>query len=178
MGVNNSRVKLVKEAEGKVLELGVGTGANLPFYQYSQIDELILLDRSKSNHLELTNDKVSFVKSDVTNLPFEDNSFDTVVFTLLFCSVDDVSKGLLEVKRVLNPNGKIIFIEHVLPEKKGYKRAFKILNPIWKTFSQGCQLTKDFKQSLKMNGFNIKKENKFGKTVFISGIATVNNQIV
>ena len=53
--------------------------------------------------------------------------------------------------------------------------TIKMINPIWKTFSQGCQLTKDFKQSLKMNGFKIEKENKFGNTVFISGIASVNN---
>jgi len=174
MGIRKVRKILVKRAYGRVLEIGAGTGANLPFYNMDQIEELIVTDQVISKHLKSSHDQITFVEADATVLPFEDSSFDVVVHTLVFCSVDDVNQGLLEIKRVLKPQGTLLFIEHVLPHKKGMKRLFKGINPVWKKISSGCSLTKDFKQSLDENEFTLQKQGTFLNTVFYYGIAQSN----
>jgi len=172
-GINQARRRLMTQAVGSVLEIGSGTGANLKFYNFDLITDLTITDKKLSKRIKkLDSKETTFIEADVTDLPFSDDSFDTIVHTLVFCSVKDVSKGLLELKRVLKPNGKILFIEHVLPENKFLKRTFRFINPIWKTLASGCNLTRSYEDSLKVEGFEISDLSKFMKTVFISGIAT------
>lgn len=171
MGIRQARKILMSKAQGSVLEIGAGTGANIPFYDMTKVTQLVVTDQERSKHLKWVHEHIQFVQADATNLPFEDDHFDMVVHTLVFCSVSDVNKGLQEVKRVLKPNGTLIFIEHVLPHKKGMKRLFKGFNPIWRTFSQGCSLTKDFEQGLLENNFKTIKQGTFLNTVFYYGIA-------
>ena len=121
-GINQARRRLMTQAVGSVLEIGSGTGANLKFYNFDLITDLTITDKKLSKRLKKLDSKdTTFVEADVSDLPFSDDSFDTIIHTLVFCSVKDVSKGLSELKRVLKPNGKIIFIEHVLPESKFLK---------------------------------------------------------
>ena len=173
MGIKKARTILIKRASGDVLELGAGTGANLIHYDFNQVKSLVVTDRTRSKHLKLMEDKVSFVQADATALPFPNQQFDTVVHTLVFCSVDDVDAGLQEIKRVLKQDGRLIFIEHVLPHKKGMRRLFQWINPVWRKVSQGCSLTKDFGSSLARHGFAIERQGRFLNTVFFYGIATV-----
>ena len=173
-GIRTARKRLMKLVKGSVLEIGSGTGANIPFYNMDEIDQLVITDKKLSKHIDVYREleKVELVETSVTSLPYKDQSFDTIVHTLVFCSVDDVMKGLSELKRVLKPGGKLMFIEHVLPHKKGYRRLFKTINPIWRTFAGGCNLTRSYEESLITSGFQIEQVNRFMSTVFISGIAT------
>ena len=84
-----------------------------------------------------------------------------------------VEQGVCELKRVLKPNGRLLFIEHILPEKKRMKRLFKMINPFWKRIASGCHLTRDYEQSLLDNGFTITHSAKFMNTVFVYGEATI-----
>jgi ubiquinone/menaquinone biosynthesis C-methylase UbiE len=174
MGIRKARKNLIPKITGKVLELGAGTGANLKLYNFNKVEELVVTDKDKSKHLELPVFKnVKYLNVDATKLPFEDDYFDYIAHTLVFCSIDDVDRGLQEIKRVLKPTGKIVFIEHVLPEKRGFKKLVEKVNPVWITFSQGCNLNKDYLSSLQRNGFEIEYLKKFNNTIFVSGIAFV-----
>ncbi len=171
-GIRQARKKLMFQASGSVLEIGSGTGANLKFYNFDLITDLTITDKKLSKRIkEVDQRQATFVEADVSKLPFSDNTFDTIVHTLVFCSVVDVSKGILELKRVLKPNGKIIFIEHIMPEHTFLKRTFKFINPLWKKVASGCNLTRSYQDSLEEEGFEISELNKFMKTVFVSGIA-------
>lgn len=175
-GIRIARSRLIPKAKGNVLEIGAGTGANIVHYDMPNIDNLILTDKVLSKTIKRTELNNTTIKEiDVMNLPFEDNTFDTIVHTLVFCSVPNVEKGLLEMKRVLKDTGKIIFIEHVLPEKRFLKRSFKMINPLWKRVASGCNLTRDYLSSITSIGFKVTESNRFMRTVFISGIAYKND---
>lgn len=174
-GIRKTRAKLLQHACGKVLEIGAGTGVNVKYYEPQCIDELVITDQKLSKHLRhKQQDHITFQQVDATKLPFDANTFDTVVHTLVFCSVNDVDQGLQEIRRVLKPEGTLLFIEHVLPQKHGIRRLFQTVNPIWRLFSKGCSLTKDFESSLMKNGFQIQQQDAFMNTVFVYGVATVN----
>lgn len=171
-GLRKSRQSLVPKAYGSVLEIGSGTGANIQYYDFNQVEELIVTDKKLSKQIQKRyGNKLQLVEVDVQVLPFKDQRFDTIVHTLVFCSVDDVSKGLAELKRVLKPDGQIIFIEHVLPETGFLKKLFRFINPVWKKVASGCNLTRSYQDSLHVAGFEITALNQFTNTVFISGIA-------
>lgn len=172
-GIHRARSILIPQASGKVLELGAGTGANGPHYDNERIEELVITDRKRRKHLAIVSTKATFVVADAMNLPFDDNSFDTVVHTLVFCSVPDVDQGLREIKRVLKPGGQLIFIEHVLPHKHGWRRLFRTINPLWRVVASGCNLTRDFPASLTKHGFSVHPEGRFMNTIFYYGIATM-----
>ena len=112
------RRKLLAAAEGRVLEVGAGTGFNLPHYP-AGVGDLTLTDgldgmlRRATRRAGRLGRKVTTTKAPVESLPFEDGSFDTVVASLLLCSVDDQDRALGEIKRVLKPGGQYLFLEHV-----------------------------------------------------------------
>ena len=175
MGIKKARKELIPRASKKVLEIGSGTGVNLRYYKFEEIDELTLSDYVIGKHLKGLHkddkDKFHLVELDVQTLPFEDNSFDYVVHSLVFCTVPDVDKGISEIKRVLKGNGELIFIEHVLPEKKLLKKLFTFATPAWKKIGSGCHLNRDYISSLEKNNFNILFNKKFMNTAFIYGVA-------
>jgi len=176
-GINHARKEIIPLAKKNVLEIGSGTGANLEFYNINEIDKLVLSDYKISKKLVDNidsvgyKDKIELVELDVLDLPYEDNSFDYVVHSLVFCTVKDVDKGLTEIKRVLKDDGKLLFIEHIIPDKNPLKSLFKILTPAWKLIGSGCHLNKDYISSLKRNDFDILFHKKFMKTAFIYGVA-------
>jgi len=178
--LGTQRQILMKSAKGRVLEIGSGTGVNLKYYDFQGIDSLILSD-FKLNPLlstqvkKLNQDSIDIKSFSVESLPFEDDSFDTVVVTLVFCSVYNVSNGLNEIKRVLKNDGKFIFIEHVLPEKQPLKEVFNTVTPIWKVLASNCHLNRDFLESLNESGFDYELNKRFFKTAFVSGIAKSSN---
>lgn len=175
-GIRVARKELIPKAYGDVLELGAGTGVNLKYYDYSKVDSLLLTDRRISKTLKKIVPKNATLKEiDAMTLPFPDNSFDCIVHTLVFCMVKDVDKGLQEIKRVLKPNGTLLFIEHIDPENKTIRNFFKVFNPFWKVIVHGCNLNRHYDKSLESNGFVIKSLKKFMRTVFIYGEAFYNN---
>jgi ubiquinone/menaquinone biosynthesis C-methylase UbiE len=172
MGIHKARKRLIPQVKGTVLEIGSGTGVNLKYYDMAQVEKLIVSDKVISKKLkERAKDQIELLELDVHALPFEDKSFDYIVHTLVFCSVDDVEVGLKELRRVLKDDGTLIFIEHILPEKHGLRGLFNFINPLWNSFADGCNLNRDFETSAKESGFNITCSYKFMNTVFVYGKA-------
>lgn len=128
------RKKVIRQASGKVLEIGVGTGNNLGYYPRGC--EVIGIDLSQGM-LEKAREKawvtripVKLMEMDAQNLQFPDNMFDTVVATCVFCSVPDPIKGMKEIKRVCKPNGKVIFLEHVRSDNPILGKIMDFLDPL------------------------------------------------
>ncbi len=173
-GLALRRRELLQRASGRVLEIGVGSGANLPFFRRADIRAYTGLDLEIG---ERTRRRVrrrfpesKLVSASVEQLPFEDGSFDTVVFTLVFCSVDDPEKGLAEVRRVLAPGGTVLFMEHVAPQHRPWRPLFHVATPAWRRIASGCRLNRDTVNALKRAGFLVEVRERFNG-VFVSGVA-------
>lgn len=173
-GIRNARSKLIPKAKGNVLEIGSGTGVNLKHYNFDGIKELTMSDQILSKKIKKrSNGKFNLIELNVEDLPFEDNTFDFVIHTLVFCSVNNIEKGLSEIKRVLKPDGTLFFIEHILPEKHHLKKLFNFVNPAWTKFASGCNLNRDFIETVKQNDFEVIYSKKFMNTVFVYGEANL-----
>ncbi|RTR28145.1 class I SAM-dependent methyltransferase [Robertmurraya yapensis] len=131
------RVDLLSQVSGKVLEVGIGTGVNLQYYP-NQITSLTGIDFSRGM-LEHAKDKVisgdfefpiELREADIQDLPFPDNSFDSIVSTCVFCSVPDPIKGLMEIRRVCKPTGQIYMLEHMRSDKELIGLVMDVLNPL------------------------------------------------
>jgi len=134
MALKKWRLEVMKGLEGKVLEVGVGTGKNIPYYpddiDITAIDfSSKMLDKARSK-AEKFKKNVGLSQMDAQNMDFMDNTFDMVFTTCVFCSVPDPIKGLKEIRRVCKPNGKIIMIEHVRSENKIIGTIMDLINPI------------------------------------------------
>ncbi len=134
MSLKKWRLEVTKDLKGKVLEVGVGTGKNIPYYtddiDITAIDfseKMLAKAREKANKL---NKKVELIQMDAQNMNFADNTFDMVFTTCVFCSVPDPVKGLKEIRRICKSNGKIIMIEHVRSEQKVIGLVMDIFNPL------------------------------------------------
>ncbi len=128
------RTEVLSSLKGKCLEVGVGTGKNIPFYpdgiDMTAIDfSEKMLEKAKFK-AETLKKNINFIHMDAQNMDFKDNTFDSVFTTCVFCSVPDPVKGLMEIKRVCRSDGKIIMIEHVRSEKKVIGLIMDIFNPI------------------------------------------------
>jgi ubiquinone/menaquinone biosynthesis C-methylase UbiE len=141
-GLSEVRHGLVGDATGRVLEIGAGTGANLPHYA-AGVESLVLTDpetpmlrrlqRAARQHGPLA----QVLQAPAEDLPFEDDSFDAVVSTLVLCGVDDQPRALREVRRVLRPGGRLLFLEHVRSDDPGLARFQDRINWL-NRFCVGC----------------------------------------
>lgn len=168
------RKKYIHGIKGKVLEIGGGTGINIA--HYNNVD-LVMTDLEVSevlkNRLKDSNLKYEICNCGVTDLPFEDHSFDYVVSTLVFCSVEDVAKGLKEIQRVLKTSGRLIFIEHVHPKEQPWRYIFNILTPLWKRLASGCHLNRDYIKALESENFILEDKTYVFGTKFVAGSAKI-----
>lgn len=173
--LTKKRQLLLKNVNGTVLEIGAGTGVNFKHYPYQTMEQLDIIDveltEKVKHYLFPKSLSVSQHKASVEKLPFPDQTYDYVVFTLVFCSVGDPLKGLQEIKRVLKPEGKIIFMEHVLPTQNPWKHLFHSLNPAWVKIAHGCHLNRETLKTIEQAGFKIEQSERFFKGSFVSGIA-------
>jgi len=171
-GIARLRRRIIPRAEGNVLEAGAGTGVNLKYYDQGLIASLILSDHSPGRllHKRAYSCGAEVVKADVTQLPFEDETFDTIVFTLLFCSVQDPSRGLAEIRRVLKPGGKIIFLEHVLGCSRFTRAMQHSLTPFWRLISGNCHLNRETFDLIAGSGFAIEERMTNAGCVLSAGI--------
>ena len=122
--LSHLRSEVIAKAEGKILEVGVGTGKNLSYFPYTS--DLIGIDfssgmlniaRRKAAQIGLTH--ITLIEMDIEAMSFPDNTFDTIISTFVFCTVPHPDKGLHELYRVLKPGGKAIFLEHMKSDSKG-----------------------------------------------------------
>jgi ubiquinone/menaquinone biosynthesis C-methylase UbiE len=131
-GLANHRAALLADASGDVLEVGAGTGLNL--MHYPAVSSLTLTEpmpgmvRRLSGHVEQSPLSATVLRAPAEDLPFDDDSFDTVVSTLVLCSVDDQPRALREARRVLRPGGQLLFLEHVRSDDPGLARKQDRMN--------------------------------------------------
>ena len=156
------RARLVPAARGRVLEIGMGSGLNLPFYG-AQADEVIGLDPSSSllrmaeERTAGTQAPVTMVEATAEAMPLEDASFDTVLTTWSLCSIPDAKAALAEVRRVLKSSGAFIFVEHGRAPDKGIARWQDRITPVWKPLSGGCHLNRSIDSLIRESGFAVRE---------------------
>lgn len=156
------RETLLKNLLGEVLELGCGTGANLAFYP-STIQHLILAEPDRYMREKLTVKLLEYQYRQVTVLDYDgslinlqNDSIDAVVCTLVLCTVTDPEQTLSEIYRVLKPQGKLIFIEHVAATNNPDRLKWqKRLAPLWKIIGCGCHVTRDTEKNILQAGFQL-----------------------
>jgi ubiquinone/menaquinone biosynthesis C-methylase UbiE len=139
------RRRTLAQAHGRILEIGFGTGMNLQYYPPSvrrieAIDPDMDLDRYSAPRIAASNIEVDFHHLDAAHLPFAAESFDTVTCTLTLCSIADVEHALGEIRRVLKPGGRFLFLEHGLSPEAGVARWQHRLTPLQKRVAGGCHL--------------------------------------
>jgi ubiquinone/menaquinone biosynthesis C-methylase UbiE len=154
-GLGRWRRWLVGGAAGRTLDVGCGTGRNLPLIEASA--HVIGLDPARESLLAARRraPRVPLVQGDAQALPFRDGTFDTVVSGLVFCSVPDPARGLVEVKRVLKPGGALRMLEHVRAQGRWKARAQDRLQPLWTRLSGGCHPNRDTERTVQTAGFSI-----------------------
>ena len=159
--VSYQRKKVVPMAEGKVLEIGIGSGLNLPFYDKSKIDEIWGLDPSAelSEMAKKVADEelmeVKFISSGAEDIPLPDNYFDSVLVTYTMCTIPEVQRANQEIKRVLKDNGKIIFCEHGEAPDHNIRKWQNRINPLWGKLAGGCNINRKIPSLIQESGFDI-----------------------
>ena len=161
-GFGEVRQKYIGPLSGKILEIGVGSGANLRYYSnnaevFGVEPSPKMLARAKKKLAALKNPNITLELGRAKELRFPDNYFDYVVSSLVFCSVDEPLKAISEVKRVLKSGGKTIFIEHVPSQNKTLNFMLKTLNPLQKAIV-GCDLQRDTGVLIRQSGLKLLKE--------------------
>jgi ubiquinone/menaquinone biosynthesis C-methylase UbiE len=142
-GLAERRRELLAGARGRLLEVGAGTGLNLDHYP-DGIEELVLVEpegamvRKLEQRLAEVGRDAGILEADAEGLPFPDEHFDTVVCTLVLCSVGDPGRSLEELRRVLRPGGSFLFLEHVRSDDPRTARLQDRVNPVWRFVSNGC----------------------------------------
>ncbi len=148
-------------AEGRVLEIGAGSGLNFNFYDPGKVRYILALDPSRvmwsmaQKQLENVSLNVEFVEGVAENIPIEDNAVDTIVSTYTMCSLRDLAASFSEFRRVLKPTGKLVFCEHGrAPDTSVYKWQ-NAIGPVWKRLGGGCHLNRDIPGIIKTGAFKI-----------------------
>jgi ubiquinone/menaquinone biosynthesis C-methylase UbiE len=147
-GLHRMRTGLLAEARGRVVELGAGTGLNLDLYP-DEVEELVMVEpdphmakRLRSRAAESARE-ATIVEAPAEDLPFGDDSFDTAVATLVFCTIPDPGRALDELGRVLKPGGRLLFIEHVRSEEPRLAAWQDRLEKPWRFLGDGCHPNRD-----------------------------------
>ncbi|GIR88396.1 MAG: S-adenosylmethionine-dependent methyltransferase [Gammaproteobacteria bacterium] len=159
--VSRQRQKVVPLVEGKVLEVGIGSGLNLPFYDKSKIDELWGLDPSEElsdmarKVADRENIVVNFISSGAEEIPLPDSYFDSVLITYTMCTIPEVARANKEIKRVLKRGGKLIFCEHGEAPDENIRKWQKRINPFWGKLAGGCNINRKIPSLIQNAGFEI-----------------------
>lgn len=153
------RERVISAARGRVLEVGIGSGLNLPFYS-PQVKELIGLERAPlllamardaSNRVPLP---VTFIEGSAEAIPLDGKSIDTVVTTWTLCTIPAAVQALGEMRRVLRPGGQLLFVEHGLAPDAGVRKWQNWLTPAWKRIGGGCHLNRPIQALIEQAGFS------------------------
>ncbi|GAF52542.1 class I SAM-dependent methyltransferase [Psychrobacter sp. JCM 18900] len=159
--VMKARSKIVPQALGKVLEIGIGSGLNLQFYDANKVSSIIGVDPAAQMQ-SLARERaagigipVEVIAVDVQGIHADTDQFDTIVMTFTLCSIDDPVAALREMARVLKPNGRLLFCEHGLAPDSSVERWQHRLTPFWKPIAGGCHLDRDIPALIREGGFAI-----------------------
>jgi SAM-dependent methyltransferase len=159
LGMAKLRRELLAEASGRVLEIGAGTGMNLRHYP-DRLEELVFAEpvegmaRLAERRIGRRPGAARLVVAPAERLPFPDSSFDTVVSTMVLCTVEDTGQAIAEIRRVLAPGGRLLFIEHLRSENDRGARWQDRLERPWAAFADGCRCNQQTLGLLSAGGFS------------------------
>lgn len=165
--VARQREKVVPQARGRVLEIGLGTGRNIPYYDPSRVSQIVGVDPALRMHhladrrIARAGLNVELIGLSAEKLPAADASFDTVVCTYTLCTIPDPVAALAEMKRVLVPGGRLLFSEHGAAPDANVARWQARIQPIWKPLAGGCHLDRDIPTLLKEAGFRTQMQSGY-----------------
>jgi ubiquinone/menaquinone biosynthesis C-methylase UbiE len=154
------RARVVAEAQGQVLEVGIGSGRNLPFYR-RDVESVLGVDPSEGllamarPHTAWTHFPVQLRQAAVEDLPVDDRAIDTVLMTWTLCSVADPVRALSEIRRVLRPGGSLLFVEHGRAPEPRLQRWQDRLTPVWRRLAGGCHLNRPIDQLVERSGLHL-----------------------
>ncbi len=161
--VMKTRKQIVPLADGRVLEIGIGSGLNLSFYDPAKVSVIVGVDPSAAMQ-KLAQQRAAQISIPVEMVALElgqiqaaDASFDSIVCTFTLCTIPDAGAALKEMRRVLKPGGKLLFSEHGLAPDLPVVRWQNLITPLWKPFSGGCHLNRDIPALIRAAGFNIEQ---------------------
>ncbi|KJR44006.1 type 11 methyltransferase [Candidatus Magnetoovum chiemensis] len=160
------RAETLKGVSGDVLDVGFGIGFNVPYYPKDVIS-VTALEPSEGmirRAVQFITDKarpVKFVKNRAETMPFRDNEFDAVVSSAVLCSVGDLSRSLGEIRRVVKPQGRFYFFEHVRADNKKDIGLQNLFNPLNRRVFCGCNLNRDIERAIIEAGFTIVEIERF-----------------
>jgi len=153
------RGRVVPLAWGTVLEIGIGSGLNLPFYEPGRVQriwgvdpspEMWALARKRAERLSID---CKYIEAGAEEVPLADESVDSVVVTYSLCTIPEPLSALAEMRRVLRPGGSLVFCEHGLAPDERVRRWQHRLNPVWRCLGGGCNLNRDVPALLQAGGF-------------------------
>lgn len=160
-GVREQRERVVSLAAGRVLEVGMGSGLNLPFYDRERVELVWGLEpsagmrRKAEPAIEASDIEVRVLDQPGEHIPLDDASIDTVVLTYTLCSIGDWRAAMEQMRRVLKPDGTLVFSEHGLAPDEPVRRWQHRLNPMWNVLAGGCHLDRPIVEGLEGSGFRI-----------------------
>jgi ubiquinone/menaquinone biosynthesis C-methylase UbiE len=154
------RERVVGAAEGRVLEIGVGSGRNLPFYRAAAREIYALEPASRlvamaRNAPRATTMPVTFIEASAEAIPLDEHSVDTVVMTWTLCSIPEAVAALAEMRRVLRPGGRLMFVEHGQAPDARVRWWQDRLTPVWRRIGGGCHLNRPIRGMIESAGFRI-----------------------
>lgn len=161
--ITRQRKKIIPRVAGRVLEIGVGSGLNLPFYDFRKIKSLAGLDPSAEmiamakTRARKLRAEIRFLAASADRIPLASRKIDTVVVTYSLCTIPNILPALQEMNRVLAPGGKLYFCEHGLSPDPGVKGWQNRLTPFWKHLAGGCHLNRDIPGLIRTGGFCIQQ---------------------
>ncbi|WP_431804005.1 class I SAM-dependent methyltransferase [Halobacillus andaensis] len=169
--IENIRKDLIKYADGHVLEIGAGTGLNFPYYRQVSAVEAVDPDLAMINYAFKRGKKavpaIKFHEGRAEDLPFKNKQFDSIVATLVFCTIADPKLAIKEIERVGKPGSKVLLFEHVKSEQR-WKAAFQEkITPIWKRVCGGCHLNRDTVHLIQESSIVIDSLESFRDGLFI-----------
>ncbi|MGC6472315.1 MAG: class I SAM-dependent methyltransferase [Parvibaculales bacterium] len=163
--ISKQREKVVPQCKGRVLEIGIGTGHNLAFYDPDKVDFVYglepssaMVDRARPLAGKMPF-PVEFLGLPGEEIPLEDNSVDTVLLTYTLCTIPDPLKALVQMRRVLKPDGRLLFSEHGRAPDRSVRKWQDRLNGTWGKIAGGCNINRDIPALIASGGFTITDHN-------------------
>ena len=164
--ISYQRKKIVPEASGTILEIGIGSGLNIPYYQKSRVNKVIGLDPSEQlckmakKTADDNNFSIDFLVNGAEEIELPSNSIDTILLTYTLCSIPEPYIALKEIMRVMKSDGRILFCEHGIAPDEVVQKWQNRINPLWGKLFGGCNINRDIPNILKNGGFKINSLDK------------------
>lgn len=159
--IDYQRNKVVPHAQGRVLEVGMGSGLNMPFYTADKVELVYGLEPNlkaqemAAEKISASDVKVDFIGLDGQEIPLDNDSVDTVVLTYTLCTIPDAAKAMTEMRRVLKPGGQLLFSEHGKAPDEAVVKWQNRLNGTWQLLFGGCNLNREIPDLIEQGGFKM-----------------------